>query len=63
MDGPPREIQWQVLFECNLTLNKECVTPYAAGENARQNPRFSRTLGFTIQLDTVEATRFFLLLT
>ena len=37
----------------NLPSNKECVTPYAERENARENPRFSRTLGFTIQLDTV----------
>ena len=29
------------------------VPPPAMGEIARENPRFSRTLGFTIQLDTV----------
>ena len=29
------------------------VPPPAMRENAGENPRFSRTLGFTIQLDTV----------
>ena len=32
---------------------EQIVPPPAMCENARENPRFSRTLGFTIQLDTV----------
>ena len=32
---------------------EQIVPPPAMRENARENPRFSRTLGFTIQLDTV----------
>ena len=45
-EGGKRSVGWE---ETAATI----VPPPAMCENARENARFSRTLGFTIQLDTV----------
>ena len=46
-------IRSQVQIPADFSFIDSTGNPYTTRENARENPRFSRTLGFTIQLDTV----------